>query len=51
MDYKANPSTKADPAGNIQSITLKLPRGTVLPEKLDIYVILDVFPMLRKTVH
>jgi hypothetical protein len=49
MDYKANLTTKADNAGNIQSVTLALPKGMVLPEKLDAYVILDVFPILHKT--
>jgi outer membrane protein assembly factor BamB len=51
MDYTANLSTRADAAGNIQSVTLTLPRGTKLPEKLDVYVILDVFPVLQKTVR
>ena len=51
MDYKANLSTTADAAGNLQSVTLTLPKGLELPEKLDVYAILDVFPVLRKTVR
>ncbi len=50
MDYKASLSTTADAAGNLQSVTLTLPKGMTLPEKLDAYVILDVFPALRRTV-
>ncbi len=51
MDYKAALSTKTDTAGNIQSVTLTLPKGMVLPEKLDAYVILDVFPIFQKALR
>jgi outer membrane protein assembly factor BamB len=51
LDYKANLSTQADPAGNLQSVTLSLPKGLALPEQLDAYVILDVFPVLQKTIR
>ena len=50
MDYKANLSTTADPAGNVQSVTLNIPKGTVLPENLDAYVVLDVFPIFHQAV-
>lgn len=48
MDYKAALSTVADPDGNIQSVTLALPNGILLPEKLHVYVMLDVFPVASK---
>jgi outer membrane protein assembly factor BamB len=51
MDYKAALSTKTDTAGNIQSVTLTLPKGMVMPEKLDAYVILDVFPIFQKVLR
>jgi outer membrane protein assembly factor BamB len=51
MDYKANLSTTAAAGGDLQSVTLTLPKGLALPDKLDAYVILDVFPVLRKTVR
>jgi outer membrane protein assembly factor BamB len=51
MDYKANLSSRADPAENLQSVTLTIPKGLALPEKLDVYVILDVFPVFEKTVR
>lgn len=51
MDYKAALSTKTDTDGNVQSVTLSLPKGMVLPEKLDAYVILDVFPIFQKALR
>jgi outer membrane protein assembly factor BamB len=51
MDYKANLSTQANTDGSQQSVTLTLPKGLELPEKLDVYVILDVFPVLQKSVR
>jgi outer membrane protein assembly factor BamB len=45
MDYKAGLSTAADANGNLQSVTLGLPKGMALPEQLRAYVILDVFPV------
>jgi outer membrane protein assembly factor BamB len=51
MDYKANLTPKADADGNLQSVTLTIPKGMELPENLDAYVILDVFPVLQKMVQ
>lgn len=48
MDYKAVLSTVADSDGNIQSVTLALPQDILLPEKLHVYVMLDVFPVASK---
>jgi outer membrane protein assembly factor BamB len=45
MDYKANLLTTTDMAGNVQSVRLTLPQGTTLPRQLQVYVMLDVFPV------
>ena len=50
MDYHANTSFKADANGNLQSVTLTLPKGFVLPAHLRVYVLLDVFPAFEKDV-
>jgi hypothetical protein len=51
MDYKAALSTKTNTAGNIESVTLTLAEGLALPEKLNAYVILDVFPIFQKSLR
>lgn len=45
MDYKANLSTTTDADGNVQAVTLTLPAGMALPEKVQVFVMLDVFPV------
>jgi hypothetical protein len=45
MDYKANLSTASDADGNVQMVTLALPAGMTLPEKIQVFVMLDVFPV------
>jgi outer membrane protein assembly factor BamB len=50
MDYHAALSSQADAGGNLQSVTLDLPKGLVLPAHLRVYVLLDVFPAYEKDV-
>ncbi len=50
MDYHNNLSTTADAAGNLATVTLTLPSGTVLPEQMDAVVMADVFPLYRQAV-
>ena len=50
MDYKANLSTTEDADGNVQSVTLTLPNDMVLPEKIQVFVMLDVFPVYGETI-
>lgn len=45
MDYKANLSTTEDADGNVESVTLTLPKDLVLPENIQAFVMLDVFPV------
>ena len=45
MDYNANLSTTTDAAENVQSVRLTLPKGMILPGQLQVYVMLDVFPV------
>ncbi len=51
MDYHANTSSQADAQGNLQSVTLNLPKGLSLPEHVRVYVLLDVFPAFYKDVR
>ncbi|MEA4909376.1 MAG: PQQ-binding-like beta-propeller repeat protein [Anaerolineaceae bacterium] len=44
MDYLANLQASADPSGDLTAVTLTLPAGMALPERLDAYVLLDVYP-------
>ena len=48
MDYHANLSAQADANGNLQTAALTLPKGMKLPQKVRVYVILDVFPVFKK---
>jgi hypothetical protein len=50
MDYHAGLSSQADVDGNLQSVTLTLPKGLALPEHVRVYVILDVFPIFAKDI-
>jgi hypothetical protein len=50
MDYHANTGFEADGAGNLQSVTLALPKGLTLPAHVRVYVLLDVFPAYEKDV-
>jgi hypothetical protein len=48
MNYFANLSTQKDADGNLQSVSLTLPKGIKLPEHLRAVVLLDVFSMSSK---
>ena len=48
MDYLANLSAQADADGNLQAVTLSLPKGMKLPEPLRVYVLLDVYPAFEQ---
>ncbi len=50
MDYKANLSTIEDKDGNVQSVTLTLPGDMLLPERMQAFVMLDVFPVYGETI-
>jgi hypothetical protein len=50
MDYHANTSVQVDADGNLQAVTLSLPKGLVLPAHVRVYVLLDVFPAFEKDV-
>jgi outer membrane protein assembly factor BamB len=50
MDYHANTGFQADSNGNLQSVTLTLPKGLALPAHVRVYVLLDVFPAFEKDV-
>ncbi|HVM72583.1 MAG TPA: PQQ-binding-like beta-propeller repeat protein [Anaerolineales bacterium] len=50
MDYHANTSFQTDANGNLQSVTLTLPKGLALPAHLRVFVLLDVFPAFEKDV-
>jgi hypothetical protein len=47
MDYGALLQTQADAMGNLESITLHIPKGTKLPDSLCAIVMLDVYPFHR----
>ena len=49
MDYKNSLITQADTAGNLQTVTLTLPAGMSLPKDVQVYVMLDVFPVHQQT--
>ncbi len=51
LDYRANLSAAADANGNLASITLTVPAGLELPEKLDMIVMLDVAPLHRQSLE
>ena len=50
MDYHANTSFLKDEKGNLQSVTLTIPKGQALPVHIRVYVLLDVFPAFEKDV-
>jgi hypothetical protein len=45
MEYASLLSAQADQAGNLKSASLRVPAGTSLPANLEVYVILDGFPL------
>jgi len=49
LDYHANLSSQADAQGNLQSVRLILPKGTVVNENTEAVVMLDVFPFYQKS--
>lgn len=48
LDYHANLSTTMDDAGNVAAVTLRIPKGTALPDDLHVVVMADVFPLHRQ---
>ena len=48
LNYLENLETETDLNGNLKSVKLNIPAGTQLPEKLDVFVMLDVFPVLHE---
>jgi outer membrane protein assembly factor BamB len=48
MNYAADLSSQGDSQGNLQSVTLSLPKGLTLPAELRAYVLLDVFPLASR---
>ena len=50
MDYHANTGFQADANGNLQSVTLALPKGMAPPGHVRVYVLRDVFPAYEKDV-
>ncbi len=45
LDYAHLHTVEQDASGNLSRLTLRLPRGTHLPERLHAIVILDVYPL------
>ena len=45
LDYHRELKAQATPAGDLHSVWLEIPPGTEMPEKLQAYVILDVYPI------
>lgn len=50
LNYLDNLETETDTNGNLKSVTLNIPAGTQLPEKLEAYVMLDVFPVFHQLI-
>jgi len=48
LDYRGLTTTTVDGAGNLSSVTIRIPAGTGLPERLRAYVIADVFPLAAR---
>lgn len=48
LDYHASLSSQADAEGNLQAVTLTLPKGMKLPKQVRAYVLLDVYPVFEK---
>jgi outer membrane protein assembly factor BamB len=45
LDYHAHLRATADERGNLETVTLTIPAGTRLPQKLKAMVLLDLFPI------
>jgi outer membrane protein assembly factor BamB len=50
IDYTAQ-TTATDRHGNISSVTLTIPAGTVMPSHLSAYVMADVFPLAQRQLY
>jgi len=50
LDYLANTSMQAGADGNLKSVILSIPATTTLPAKMQVYVMLDVFPAANKSI-
>lgn len=48
LDYHAHLAAEAGGAGDLASVTLRIPAGTALPPALEAVVLLDVFPLFRQ---
>ena len=48
LDYHRELKAQATPAGDLHSVWLEIPPGTEMPEKLQAYVILDVYPIYKQ---
>ena len=48
LDYKPGTSPATDSAGRITSVHLTIPRGTVLPQRVRAYVMVDAFPLANR---
>ena len=51
LDYAHLVEADADGNGHLARVTLAIPAGTPLPERLDAVVLLDVFPLNRTPLH
>ena len=45
IDYRSNMSLRVNAAGDITAISLRIPHGTELPQRIRAYVIIDAFPI------
>ena len=50
MDYLSNTSTTAGTDGDLQAVTLSIPAATRLPASMQVYVMLDVFPLAHQSI-
>ncbi len=50
LDYQRLTTSRGDSAGDLRSVSLSIPKGIQLPEKLQAYVLLDVFPIFKQRV-
>jgi len=48
LDYRKGLRSGTDAGGNLSRVELRIPAGTVLPDRVKAYVIADVFPLLAR---
>jgi outer membrane protein assembly factor BamB len=51
MDYHANLTQQADDDGNLRSVSLTIPAGTMIPSGAQGVVMLDVYPFYFEAIH